>query len=335
MTASFNSLDLNLLRVFDAVMEERSVLRASQRIFLSQSAVSHSLARLRDLLGDDLFVRTSSGMQPTARAIAMAPAVRDALQKLELAIGPPKFEPSMSRKMFTIAASDFITMVVAPQLLALLEQEAPNIDIVIRPGTRIDLAEQIDLGRIDAAVGTFADVPQRLKSNLLFEYDDVLVTCAAFDPGKLTTEKLSSLSLIIVSLGGDKDGAVDGFISERGLARRSEMYDRAAFERAYPPPAQAPRIAVCLPHFLAVPALLQNSQLVAVIPRPLAETFARSNPLSIHQLPYSTLSLNVHSIWHERNEADASHHWLHTMLHRATAHLRTGSNPKGLAANEQ
>lgn len=322
MTASFNNLDLNLLRVFDAVMEERSVLRASQRIFLSQSAVSHSLARLRELLGDELFVRTATGMQPTSRASAMAPSVRDALQKLELAIGPPKFEPGTSRKIFTIAASDFITTVVAPQLLALLAREAPNIDIVIRPGTRIDLAEQIDLGRIDAAIGTFADVPQRLKSRLLFAYDDVLVVHAASDVGELTMDKLANVPLVIVSLGGDKDGAVDGFISERGLARRSEMYDRAAFERAFAPPASAPRIAVCLPHFLAVPALLDNSRLVAIVPRPLAETFARSHPLAIHPLPYATSSLNVHCVWHERNDGDASHHWLHDMLLRATEHLR-------------
>jgi DNA-binding transcriptional LysR family regulator len=79
MTASFNSLDLNLLRVFDAVMEERSVLRASQKVFLSQSAVSHSLARLREMLDDELFIRTNAGMQPTARALAMAPLVRAAL----------------------------------------------------------------------------------------------------------------------------------------------------------------------------------------------------------------------------------------------------------------
>ncbi len=257
----------------------------------------------------------------------MAPSVREALKKLELAIGPPRFEPRTSQKIFTIAASDFMTMIVAPQLLALLKQEAPNIDIVIRPGTRIDLAEQIDLGRIDVAIGTFADVPQRLKSSILFQYDDVLVMDAASDIGELTTDKLANLPIIVVSLGGDKDGAVDGFISERGLARRSEMYDRAAFERAFAPPASAPRIAVSLPHFLAVPALLHRSHLAAVVPRPLAEIFARAHPLTIHQLPYSTSDLEVQLIWHERNESDASHHWLHRMLQRATAHLRIDSNP--------
>lgn len=325
MTVSFNNLDLNLLRVFDAVMEERSVLRASQRIFLSQSAVSHSLARLRDLLGDDLFVRTATGMQPTARAIAMAASVREALQKLELAIGAVPFEPGVSRKLFTIAASDFITMIVVPRLLALLKHQAPFIDIVIRPGTRLDLAEQIDLGRIDAAIGTFSDVPSRLKSQALFDYDDVLVTDAPYDVGIMTIDRLATLSIVVVSLGGEQDGAIRGFISERGLARRSEMYDRAAFECAFALPDVAPRIAVSLPHFLALPALLAESQLAAIVPRPLATALARSHPISIHELPYATSRLHVDALWHERNENDASHNWLHRQLGQATAHLRHAS----------
>ena len=322
MAASFSNLDLNLLKVFDAVMEDRSVLRASQRIFLSQSAVSHSLARLRELLEDDLFVRTARGMQPTARAIEIGPTIRDALQKLERAIGSPSFDPSTSCKTFTLAASDFMTMVIAPRLLGLLKQEAPNVNIVIRPGTRIDLAEQIDLGRIDVAIGTFAEVPHRLKAIDLFEYGDVLIACASCDYSEMTIEKMAALRFVTVSLGGDKDGAVDGFIFERGLARRSEMYDRAAFERTFAAPTSAPRITISLPHFLAVPALLDGSDLVAIVPWPLAEIFARSQPLSIYQLPYPTSVLNVRVVWHERNEGEAAHRWLHGMLKRATEHLR-------------
>src|SRR5258708_38501363 len=102
MTISFNRLDLNLLRVFDAVMEERSVLRASQRICLSQSGVSHALARLREMLGDELFIRPTTGMRPTARALALAPLIRDAEVALESAIGLPKFEPGTSTRRFTI-----------------------------------------------------------------------------------------------------------------------------------------------------------------------------------------------------------------------------------------
>jgi DNA-binding transcriptional LysR family regulator len=325
MIASFNSLDLNLLRVFDAVMEERSVLRASQRVFLSQSAVSHSLARLREMLDDELFIRTTAGMQPTARALAMAPLVRAALKSLEAAIELPKFDSKTSTRKFTIAANDFTTMVVAPRLLQILGVEAPLVDIAIKPVTRIDLAEQVDLGRIDAAIGTFSAMPQRFKSRFLFKYDDVLITHASQKLGTITTAALSRLSIVVVSFGGEQEGAIDGFISERGLARRSEMYDRVAFERALSASESVPRIAVSLPHFLALPALLEGSGLAAIVPRPLASAFARSHAIAIYELPYTTTRLEVRALWHERHEGDASQDWLHDVMRRATDHLRSGT----------
>jgi DNA-binding transcriptional LysR family regulator len=138
MTISLNRLDLNLLRVFDAVMEERSVLRASERVFLSQSAVSHSLARLREVLNDELFIRSPTGMQPTSRALTMAPLIREAWKSLQAAIELPKFESHSLTRRFTIAVSDFITMVMAPRLLELLRQDAPLVDFVIRADTRME-----------------------------------------------------------------------------------------------------------------------------------------------------------------------------------------------------
>jgi DNA-binding transcriptional LysR family regulator len=322
MTNSFKTIDLNLLRVFDAVMEERSVLRASQKVFLSQSAVSHSLARLREVLEDELFVRTSSGMLPTERALAMAPRVREALQTLEAAIELPSFEPSTATKRFTIAANDFTTMVIMPRFYEALSVEAPHVEISIKPVTRIDLAEQIDLGRIDAAIGTFSTVPSRFRSSFLFEYDDVLIAGPKKKLGTLSTNALSDLSIAVVSFGGEQEGAIDGFISERGLARRSEMYDRTAFEKALSGLERVPRIAISLPHFLALPALIANSGLAAIVPRPLAQAFVRSGSVSIHELPYPTTRLEVRLLWHERHEADASQEWLHEAIRKATDQLR-------------
>ena len=326
MATTFSSFDLNLLRVFDAIMEERSVLRASQKVFLSQSAVSHSLARLRELLDDELFIRTTTGMQPTARAIAMAPLVRDALRALESAIDSPIFEPSTSSKRFTIAANDFTTMVIAPHLLRILKVEAPAVDLAIKPVTRIDLAEQLDLGRIDLALGTFSGLPDRFRSQSLFEYDDVLIARNALKLGPLSLDALARLSIVVVSFGGDQEGAIDGYLSERGLARRSEMYDRAAFEAAYAGSDQPPRIAVTLPHFLALPAFLERATHAAIVPRPLGQSFARSLPIAVHELPYPTARLAVTALWHERYEGDASQSWLHEVVHRATENLRSGAD---------
>jgi DNA-binding transcriptional LysR family regulator len=326
MATTFSSFDLNLLRVFDAIMEERSVLRASQKVFLSQSAVSHSLARLRELLDDELFIRTTTGMQPTARAMAMAPLVRDALRSLESAIDSPKFEPAISLKRFTVAANDFTTMVIAPHLLRIVEAEAPSVDLAIKPVTRIDLAEQLDLGRIDLALGTFSGSPNRFRSQSLFEYDDVLIASSALKLEELTLEALARLSIVVVSFGGDQEGAIDGYLSERGLARRSEMYDRAAFEAAYAGADNPPRIAVSLPHFLALPAFLEGATHAAIVPRPLGQSFARSLPIAVHELPYPTTRLAVTALWHERHEGDASQSWLHEVVRRATEDLRGGDD---------
>ncbi|OAF10231.1 LysR family transcriptional regulator [Bradyrhizobium centrolobii] len=322
MPVSFNTLDLNLLKVFDAVMEERSVLRASQKVALSQSAVSHSLARLREMLEDDLFVRTSTGMQPTARAQAMAPQIREALRSLEAAVELPTFDASASTKQFTLAANDFTTMVLAPPLLKLLGREAPSVDLIIKPVTRIDLAEQIDLGRIDVAIGVFSSPPGRFRSALLFEYDDVLIVGVRNRLDRVDNATLERLPLVVVSFGGEQEGAIGGFISERGLARRSEMYDRAALEKALAESDRPPRMAVSLPHFLALPALIEDSGLAAIVPRPLAKAFERTYAIATHELPYATTPVEVRLLWHERLEDEPSHDWLHDVLRRATEALR-------------
>lgn len=327
MTVSFRTLDLNLLRVFDAVMEERSVLRASQKVALSQSAVSHSLARLREMLEDELFVRTTAGMQPTARAVAMAPLVREALKSLELAVELPKFDPGKSTKRFTLAANDFTTLMIASPLLQTLGREAPQVELAIKPVTRIDLAEQIDLGRIDAAIGIFATPPERFRSSFLFEYDDVLITGTKRKLGKLDGKSFARLPIVVVSFGGEQEGAVGGFLSERGLARRSEMFDRAALEKALAEGDSPPRIAVTVPHFLALPALLEDTELAAIVPRPLAQSFARTHPIAVHELPYPTSPLEVRLLWHERHEGEPSQEWLHEVVRRSAEGVRAGPKP--------
>ena len=322
MSVSFKTLDLNLLKVFDAVMEERSVLRASQKVALSQSAVSHSLARLREMLEDELFVRTAAGMQPTARALTMAPQIREALRVLEAAVELPTFVPATSTRQFTLAANDFTTMMLASPLLKILVREAPAVDITIKPVTRIDLAEQIDLGRIDVAIGVFSLPPARFRTSLLFEYDDVLIVGGKRKLGRLDKAKLARQPLVVVSFGGEQEGAIDGFISERGLARRSEMYDRAALERALSASDHPPRIAVSLPHFLALPALLVDSELAAIVPRPLARALEQTHGTTTYELPYPTTPVEVRLLWHERVEGEPSHEWLHEILRRTTEDLR-------------
>lgn len=257
--------------------------------------MSHSLARLREMLADQLFVRTSSGMQPTASALAMAPQIREALRSLEAAVELPVFDLSNSSKKFSLAANDFTTMVLASQLLKLLSREAPSIDLNIKPVTRTDLAEQIDLGRIDVATGIFSAPPSRFRTTLLLEYYDVLIVGKTAYSIRISSRRFRwSLS----RFGGDQEGPIGGILSERGRARRSEAYDRAAPEQALSQSNRAPRIAVSSPHSLALPALLEDSTFSAIVPRPLARALERTHAIATYELPYATTPLEVRLLWH-------------------------------------
>lgn len=315
---AFDRLDLNLLRVFDAVMEERSVLRAGRRLHLSQSAVSHALARLRESIGEEIFVRTGKGMTPTDYAFQIGTPLRTALQSMSsaLAHAAPAFQPAMARRTFVIAANDYVSAILLPNFNHMLSKVAPGIDLVIRPSTRLDLAEQIDLGRIDIAIGMFRGIPDRLRSQLLMQQDEVLVTWNGHPTAKrkIKLRDLSNYPITVVSLGGEEDGAVGGFILERGLARQSEMYDRPALERALQRADLQPRKQVTIPHFLVIPMLLENSNLISIVPRPLAGVFSRAYPLVFKELPYPVTPQRLDAVWHSHNDIDPAHCWLRSQL---------------------
>lgn len=307
-------IDLNLLRVFDIVYEERNLLRAAGRLNLSQSAVSHALGRLRQALGDELFVRSAAGMQPTARALAIAGPVRSALRQIGSTLGGDGFDPATTSREFVVAASDYLTTLLVPGLLQVMRREAPFANLVVRPATRIDLAGQIDLGKIDLAVGVFAELPPRFRDQPLWTQGDAL----AMRPGHPLASRqpkvadLLAFPLAAVSLGGEEEGAVDGYIAERGLARQSEMFDRLALQRALAP--EPARLSVLAPHALALPALLRDSDMLAILPTVLARSFARDFGLASAALPYPARDVQVRMVWHERSADDPAHAWLRDRL---------------------
>jgi DNA-binding transcriptional LysR family regulator len=305
-------MDLNLLKVFDAVFEDRNLVLAGRRLNLSQSAVSHALTRLRELLGDDLFLRTGKGMVPTARATDMAPVLRDALRRIEATLGVEPFSPAQSRRRFTIAANDHVTAVIVSPLSRELREAAPGVDLVVRPSTRLDLAEQIDLGRIDLAIGIFSQVPQRLNARTLMEQGEVLLMRKGHPASrrKLALQDCAKYPLLTISVGGQEEGAVDGFILERGLARQSEMFDRHALEEALADMGQPPRVRVTVPHSLAIPALLRDSDMLSIVPESLGRELTRTGELLLRQPPYRAGKAVTRAVWHRRNDHDPAHVWL-------------------------
>jgi len=306
------NLDLNLLRVFDAILRERNVLRASEAINLSPSAVSHALSRLRAFLDDDLFVRTAAGMEPTTRALEMAPLVRDALVVIERAIGPKQFEPASTQRQFCIAATDYVTAVILPEFLHATSLAAPNASVTLLPASRIDLTTQIDVGRVEIALGSFSNMPSRIREQVLFEERDMMVIASDHPLAgrKIRLRDFASLPLLVVSTGG----AEDGFLSERGLTRRTEMFDRTALVAAFESVGKRPEFRVVQPHFLAIPSLLAGTRMAAVVPASLARFFMKSGTVYAAELPWEPTTRALQMIWHERHTEDQGHAWLRTVL---------------------
>lgn len=315
---SIGRTDLNLLKVFDAVYEERNLVLAGKRLNLTQSAVSHALGRLRELVGDELFMRTPKGMVPTGRAAAMAPVLRDSLRRIEATLGGEPFEPRESTRRFVMAANDHLTAVLVAPLSRELQQAAPGVELVVRPSTRLDLAEQIDLGRIDLAIGIFAQVPSRLNSRTLMSQGEAILMRRGHPAArrKLTVRDMAKYPLLTVSVGGQEEGAVGGFILERGLARQSEMFDRQALEEALQREQQVPRGRVTVPHSLAIPELLRDTDMLSIVPASLAVTLVESSDLLRREPPYRSGKSTIHAVWHRRDEHDGGHAWLREMVAR-------------------
>src|SRR3569833_1290582 len=162
------NLDLNLLRIFDVVLEERSVTRAGARLGLTQSAVSHALNRLRYTLGDELFVRGPAGMQPTPRASEIAPRIRAGLAQLQAALAPAEFDPAQSNRCFVIAAGAYVASVLMPAVAARIEAEAPHASIRLR-NLEGPIGEELDTGRCDLAITMFGRTPARFATERVFD----------------------------------------------------------------------------------------------------------------------------------------------------------------------
>jgi DNA-binding transcriptional LysR family regulator len=322
---SADRIDLNLLRVFDAVFEDRNLALAGKRLHLSQSAISHALTRLRQVLGDDLFVRTGKGMEPTVRAHGMAMQVRGALQQIKAALGVDAFDPGGAQRKFVVAANDYITSLLLGRLSQRLSTEAPLVDLVIRPSTRLDLAGQIDVGRIDIAVGIFADIPSRFRSMTVWEQTDVLLLHREHPIAErpVTREDVLSYPLVAISQGGEEEGAVSGFIVERGLARQSEMFNRDALNAAFADKGEAPRVRMSVAHSLAMPALLRHSDMLALVPSSLGRELERYGELKMRPTPYDCPNVAVRVVWHERNDADPALQWLRHQLADVARQVRT------------
>lgn len=295
--------DLNLLAALDLLLDTRSVTAAAARAGITQSAMSRTLARLRDAFGDPLFVRTRKGMEPTTAALALAEPTRAALASARAVFAarhPRPFDPAAERRDVRIAATDFGALVTIPPLVAQLRREAPGITITSVPLPPSPTAA-LEAGELDLAIVFGAPPRAGLRWQVLFE-DELVCVGRKNHPAlakRLTLARyLDHAHLSITPAGID---AID-----RMLAR-----DRR--ERS---------VAARTSHFLLAPSLLRDSDLLLTTGRRVAEQLARIAPaLQIAPSPVDVGPLRIGQLWHERADSEPAHAWLRAAIrtHAQTA----------------
>ena len=291
-------------------MQFGSVSGAGKDLGVTASAVSHALARLRLAVGDELFVYGDAGMVPTARALEIAPAIREGLERIEEAIAAKPFVPAEAVRTFRIAASEYGTSVVLTRLIERLARHAPQLELRIFPYSRLDVVQQLDEGRIDLVVGWFSDLPERVRrADLVRDREALVVRRGHPLVGQaVSREALFAYPFVVVELTGSGDQAADGFIDDRGVWRRVWI-DRLLME-ADDDAAAVAHVAVSLPHYASVAAILSSTDMVATLPARVALPLVEAGAHVMLDLPYEPLEVTVEAIWHQRGERDAGLKWL-------------------------
>jgi len=289
------AVDLNLLKAFDALVAERAVTRAAGRIGLSQPAMSHALSRLRGLFSDELFVRTQSGMEPTARAREIAPLVSAAIEHIEAALNlGVGFDPAKSVGTFTAGMAEYAEVALVGKLAASFAEQAPRATLRLLPLTGVDAAEQLERGAIDVAVAHLRAMPNAIELTALLRdpFVAVLRQGHPLADGPLSLEAYAAQRHVLVSPRGDTSGAIDRILVDFGLRRR---------------------IALLVATYLALPAALAGSDLVAAVPSRAARQIAGIAEIAILPLPVD-LAVTVSMAWHRRAASEPAQAWFRSLL---------------------
>lgn len=283
--------DLNLLLVFDAVMRERHVTRAGERIGLSQPAVSNALSRLRHHLGDELFVRGPEGMRPTPRALELAAPIRAALESLEATFDHREFEPATAQRAFSIGTNDYSVATLMPALMQRLEKEAPGITVRLIPSAGRTY-EMLDAQEIEFGISAFTDIPERFGALSLIDDTYVLLMRSGHPlaTGDLSLERYVAARHLLVSPRGDATGFVDRALAQRGLARQ---------------------VTLTINNFSSAPALLAATDLIMACPRRIGEAYEKLHGLVMRDAVFAGPREYASAVlvWHTRLASHPAHKW--------------------------
>jgi len=290
---NFRTLDLNLLRVFDAVMAEGSLTRAAERLAMTQPAASHALKRLHGAIGEELFHRSAHGMRPTARAELLWPQVRAALAQLQGALSPPDFDPARDAATFSIAMADATAAMLLPHLISAIESQRALANIRTLPLTTRDPRRLVEEADADLAVGYFpnaiaaivaqgGDATLHHRQLYATEYVCVMRHDHPLAGQELTLDTFVAAHHLLVTFSGRAHGFVDEALATAG-------------------------------------SVVARSDLLTVLPRQFLPATGAEHRLVQKPLPLALASVNVEMMWHLRKDDDPAHRWLRGLLVEAAA----------------
>lgn len=299
---NISAINLNLLVAFDALFEELSVTRAARRAGVTQPAMSNTLAQLRELFDDALFVRHRTGLNPTARAKELSEPIRKGLQLLQGALTGSSFDPATSERRFVIAASDYVELVLLPALLRRLAKEAPRVRLALRPWGLHEAPPELARGEVDLMLGFYGKLPPHHYEQTLFDDEYVCVVRRRHPTvkSKLTLAQYLQLSHVLVSAKADGLGSVDRALAALGKQRS---------------------IGARVSHFLTVPVLVSQTDFVAALDRRVAEVFAGPLGLKLFRPPLALPKGSIGQVWHEQQNADPGQRWLRGVIAEVASQL--------------
>lgn len=287
--------EMHLLYVFDAIMTERSVTLAAERLAMTQPAVSNAVARMRQAWNDPLFVRKGRQIEPTSYAFSLWDRIRSPIHELSTAVDSMYFEPAQARRAYRIAVTDVIVDMIWRDLAEILERVAPEVDLHAVPFTPDGTYEDLREANVDLAIGLITQHDQSLRSVWLFQGRYQLAMRSDHDlAGKpVNLGEFIDARHLLVSLSGEAHGAVDSYLDQRGLNRR---------------------IAVTVNDFVGVPKLLQRTNLICTIPDILGGYEEFNNGLWVSPLPFELDPVNFYLIWHARHDRDLGIVWIRELI---------------------
>ena len=301
--ANFRTLDLNLLRVFDQVMAERNLTRAARNMSMTQPAVSNALHRLRDALGDQLVTRSGYGVEPTPRALALWPAIADALRQLETSITPGEFIASQAKNTFVVAMADATAAELMPGMIEIIERDAPGVSVRVLPLTTRDPRLMLDQGLVDLAVGFFpavlADLTAQAQQGGMAAFDHqrlyegryvcVMRQGHPLAKGPFTIKRYCAAHHLLVSFSGRPFGFVDEALASLNLKRR---------------------VVITVNQFFTAGRVVSTSDLLTVLPSHFVRVTGIEDQLVLRDLPFDVPPVHVDALWHRRQGQRSDHAWL-------------------------